>query len=94
MALLLPFAFTLQGCGEAEINLNDYLECTYMSNDTIGTAECKINFKQMINDHYTAFGLKEGYSQSDVNQIISDLSELVIGTLDLDESLSNTDTII
>ncbi len=93
LALLLPFAFTLQGCGEAEINLNDYLECTYTGNDTIGTAECKINFKQMINDHYTAFGLKEGYSQSDVNHIVSDLSELVIGTLDLDESLSNTDTI-
>ncbi len=93
LALLLPFAFALQGCGTEEVNLNDYLGCTFEGNDTIGNAQYTMDFVRLVEDHYSAFGIKKNHDRSDVDSIAVELSKMLIGTFDEKSNLSNADSI-
>jgi len=92
-AFLLAATCMLHGCGKEEINLNDYIVCSYEGYDRLGEATCEIDYASMVEDHFGGFKLKKNYNGSDKADVVFKLGEKLSGGLDQTEGLRNNDVL-
>ncbi len=88
---ILPLALLLTACGKAKtkINPNDYISINFGGTASSGTAEYTFDAKKMVEDNPEAFGLKSGYSQTELDGVVGKLTSAGIGKLSKSEGVTN-----
>lgn len=92
---ILPLALLLTACGKAKtkINPNDYISINFGGTASSGTAEYTFDAKKMVEDNPEAFGLKSGYSQTELDGVVGKLTSAGIGQLSKSEGVTNGDEV-
>lgn len=95
IAAILPLALLLASCSKAKakINPNNYISINFGGTSSSGTAEYTFDAKQMVMDNPEAFGLKSGYSQTELDGVVSKLTSAGIGQLSKSEGVTNGDEV-
>ena len=88
---IIPLALLLTACGKAKtkINPNDYISINFGGTASNGTAEYSFDAKKMVTDNPEAFGLKTGYSQTELDGVVGKLTAAGIGQLSKSEGVTN-----
>jgi len=97
-----PIAFALVSCGEGgkskvtEINVNDYVDIVYSGYDSAGNVDSfSINFDKLVRDNLKAFDLDDDETtETDIEHMISQVSNCFDGEPDTMSNLSNGDTVV
>ncbi len=92
MFLLLAIC-SLNGCGRKEINLNDYVKCSFNGYDRLGKANSEIDFDAIVEENYSSFKLKKNYNASDKADVVFKLEEKISAEPDKTEDLRNDDVV-
>ena len=92
---IIPLALLLTACGKAKtkINPNDYISINFGGTASSGTAEYTFDAKKMVEDNPEAFGLKSGYSQTELDGVVGKLTSAGIGQLSKSEGVTNGDEV-
>ena len=93
IAAMIPLTLLLTSCGEKKINPNDYLTISYEGYSEDATATASLDANKMVTDYPEAFRLGKDYAQSDLNKVVEQINQSVLGTLSKTEGISNGDEI-
>ena len=83
----------LTSCGKTEINVNNYLTTEVNGYDGNGYAGWNVDLGQLVKDNYQAFGLKDGYSVIEYQNVVNKLKDNMNASYDKSEDLSNGDSV-